>query len=77
LAAGTVSREGVGSCAADALRHRDEHRSHARGGGAAVLGYARADPADRGEGVAEADASEPVAGDAELFGSVRRERQER
>ena len=52
--------------AADALRHRDEHRSYARGGRAAVLGHPRADPADRGEGAAEAEASEPVAENAEL-----------
>ena len=53
-----------GARAAHALRHRDEHRSHAGGGRAAVLGDPRADPADRGEGAAEAEASEPVAEDA-------------
>ncbi len=45
-----------------ALRHRHEHRPHARRGGSAVLGDERAYPPDRGEGAAEAEASEPVAG---------------
>ena len=48
-----------GARAAHALRHRHEHRSHARRGRPAVLGDARADPADRGEGAAEAEASVP------------------
>ena len=37
-----------GARAAHALRHRHEHRPHARRGRPAVLGDARADPADRG-----------------------------
>ena len=48
-----------GARAAHALRHRHEHRSHAGGSRPAVLGDPRADPADRGEGAAEAEASEP------------------
>ncbi len=51
-----------GTRAAHALRHRHEHRSHAGRGRAAVQRDARAYPADRGEGAAEAEASEPVAG---------------
>ena len=46
-----------GARAPHALRHRHEHRSHARGGRPAVLGDPRAHPADRGEGAAEAEAS--------------------
>ena len=45
--------------AAHALRHRHEHRPHAGRGGPAVLGDARAHPADRGQGAEEAEASEP------------------
>ena len=47
--------------AAHAVWHRDEHRSHAGRGRPAVLGDARADSADRGEGAAEAEASVAVA----------------
>ena len=49
-----------GARAAHALRHRHEHRPHAGGGRPAVLGHPRAHPPDRGEGAAEAEASEPV-----------------
>ncbi len=49
-----------GARAAHALRHRHEHRPHAGGSRPAVLGHPRAHPADRGEGAAEAEASEPV-----------------
>ena len=41
---------------AHALRHRHEHRPHARGGRPAVLGDPRAHPPDRGEGAAQAEA---------------------
>ena len=49
-----------------------EHRSHAGGGGAAVQRDKGADQADRGEGVAEAQASEQIEEDAEFSGSVKR-----
>ena len=48
-----------GARAAHALRHRHEHRPHAGGSRPAVLGHARAHPPDRGEGAAQAQASEP------------------
>ncbi len=48
-----------GARAAHALRHRHEHRPHAGRGRPAVLGDARAHPADRGQGAAQAEA--PVA----------------
>ena len=51
-----------GARAAHALRHRHEHRPHAGGSRPAILGDARTHPPDRGEGVAQAEASEPVAG---------------
>ena len=54
--------------AAHALRHRHEHRPHAGRGRPAVLGDARAHPPDRGQGAAQAQASEPVAEAAELLG---------
>ncbi|KGW43308.1 RNA polymerase sigma factor, sigma-70 family protein [Burkholderia pseudomallei MSHR1000] len=54
-----------GEGAADALRHRDEHRSHARGSRQAVRRHARADSSDRGEGAAQAASSEPF-GQAEV-----------
>ncbi len=57
-----------GTRAAHALRHRHEHRPHAGRGRPAVLGDARAHPPDRGEGAAQAEASEPVAEAAELPG---------
>ena len=46
-----------GEGAADALRHRDEHRPHAGRGRQAVRRHARAHPPDRGEGAAQAAAS--------------------
>ena len=49
-----------GARAAHALRHRHEHRPHAGGSRPAVLGHPRAHPADRGQGAAEVEASEPV-----------------
>ena len=54
--------------AAHALWHRDEYRSHAGRGRAAVLGDPRAHPADRGQGAAEVEASEPEPEAAELLG---------
>ena len=48
-----------GARAAHALRHRHEHRPHAGGSRPAVLGDARAHPADRSQGAAQAEASEP------------------
>ncbi len=59
-----------GASPAHALRHRHEHRPHARRGRPAVLGDARADQADRGQGVAEAEASEPEPEDAVFLGSI-------
>jgi DNA-directed RNA polymerase specialized sigma subunit len=49
-----------GTRAAHALRHRHEHRPHARRGRPAVLGDPRTHPPDRGQGAAEAQAPEPV-----------------
>ena len=57
-------REAAG--AAHALRHRDEHRPHARGGRQAVRRDARAHPADRSEGAAQAAASFLLRAAAEL-----------
>ena len=48
-----------GTRAAHALRHRHEHRPHARGSRPAVLGHPRTHPPDRGQGAAEAQAPEP------------------
>jgi RNA polymerase sigma factor (sigma-70 family) len=59
-----------GARAPDALRHRDEHRPHARGSGPAVQRDPRTHPPDRGEGAPEAEASEPVAEAQELPGRV-------
>jgi hypothetical protein len=50
-----------GARAPHALRHRHEHRPHARGGRPAVLGDPRAHPPDRGEGAAQAQAPVAVA----------------
>jgi DNA-directed RNA polymerase specialized sigma24 family protein len=50
-----------GARAAHALRHRHEHRPHARGGRPAVLGDPRAHPPDRGQGAAQAEASRAAA----------------
>ena len=44
---------------AHALRDRHEHRPHARGSRQAVRRHARAHPADRSQGAAQAAASEP------------------
>ena len=55
-----------GARAAHALRHRHEHRPHAGRSRPAVLGHPRAHPSDRGEGAAEAEASEPVKETAEF-----------
>ena len=50
-----------GARAAHALRHRHEHRPHAGRSRPAVLGDPRAYPPDRGQGAAQAQASEPLA----------------
>ena len=63
-----VAHAARGARAAHALRHRHEHRPHAGRGRPAVLGDARAHPPDRGQGAAQAEASEPVAEAAELPG---------
>ena len=52
----------------NALRHRHEHRPHARRSRPAVLGDARAHPPDRGEGAEEAQAPEPLEEAQELPG---------
>ena len=54
--------------AAHALRHRHEHRPHARRGRPAVRGHPRAHPPDRGQGAAQAQASVAVAEAALLPG---------
>ena len=59
-----------GARAAHALRHRHEHRPHAGGGRPAVLGHPRAHPPDRGQGAAQAQASEPLAQAAQLPGHL-------
>ena len=59
-----------GARAAHALRHRHEHRPHAGRGRPAVLGDARAHPPDRGQGAAQAEASEPEPEAAELPGQL-------
>jgi RNA polymerase sigma factor (sigma-70 family) len=48
-----------GARAAHALRHRHEHRPHAGRSRPAVLGDPRTHPPDRGQGAAQAEASEP------------------
>ncbi len=45
----------------DALRHRREGEPHARRGRPGLRRHARADPPDRGQGAAQAAASQPVA----------------
>ena len=60
-----------GAGAAHALRDRHERRSHAGGGWPAVLGHARAHPPDRGQGVAQAQASVAVTDAAKLPGALR------
>ena len=62
-----------GARPAHALRHRHEHRPHAGRGRPAVQRHARAHPADRGEGAAEAEAPEPVTEAAEFSGSIESE----
>ncbi len=48
------------------FRHRHEHRPHPRRGRPAILGHPRAHPPDRGQGAAQAQASEPLAQIAQL-----------
>ncbi len=57
-----------GARPADALRHRHEYRPHARRGRPTVLGDPRAHPPDRGQGAAQAQASEPQPEAPELPG---------
>jgi RNA polymerase sigma factor (sigma-70 family) len=52
---------------AHALRHRHEHRPHPRGSRQAVRCHARADPADRGQGAAQAAPPEPQRAAAQLL----------
>ena len=61
-----VTHAARGAHSSHALRHRHEQRPHAGGGRPAVLGDARAHPADRGQGAAEAEAPEPVKDSQEL-----------
>ena len=61
-----------GARAAHALRHRHEHRPHAGGSGPAVQRDARAHPPDRGQGAAQAQASEPVEEAAVVPGQLRK-----
>ena len=65
-----------GARAAHALRHRHEHRPHARRGRPAVLGHPRAHPPDRGQGAAQAQAPEPQPEAAELLGQLSEPRDE-
>ncbi len=53
--------------AAHALRHRHEHRPHPRGSRQAVRCHARAHPADRSQGAAQAAPSEPQRAAAQLL----------
>ena len=55
-----------GARAPHALRHRHEHRPHARRGRPAVQRHPRTHPPDRGESAEEAQAPEPEPQDAEL-----------
>ncbi len=55
-----------GARLAHALRHRHEHRPHAGRGRPAILGYPRAHPPDRGQGLAQAQAPVAVAEAPEL-----------
>ena len=59
-----------GAGVAHALRHRHEHRPHARGSRPAVLGDPRAHPPDRGQGAAQAQAPEPQPEAEELSGQL-------
>ena len=67
-----IAHPARGTRAAHALRHRHEHRPHARGSRPAVLGHPRTHPPDRGQGAAQAQAPEPQPQDAEFPGSVIR-----
>src|SRR5207237_3280492 len=49
-----------GARPAHALRDRHEQRSHAGGGGPAVLGDSRTHPSNRGQGAAKTEASESI-----------------
>ena len=60
-----------GARVAHALRHRHEHRPHARRGRPAVLGHPRAHPPDRSQGAAQAQAPEPVAQATQLPRQLR------
>src|SRR3546814_390011 len=55
-----------GQGAAHALRHRHEHRPHPRGSRQAVRRHPRADPPDRGQGVAKAAPPEPLGAAAQF-----------
>jgi DNA-directed RNA polymerase sigma subunit (sigma70/sigma32) len=55
-----------GQGAADAFRHRDEHRPHPRGGRQAVRRHPRAHPSDRSQGVAQAAPPQPLRAAAQL-----------
>ena len=68
----SVAHAARGACAAHALRHRHEHRPHARGSRPAVQRDARAHPPDRGEGAAQAEAPEPQPEAAQLPGRLMR-----
>ena len=57
-----------GQGAAHALRHRHEHRPHARGSRQAVRRHARAHPPDRGQGAAQAASPAAVGAAAQLPG---------
>ena len=59
-----------GESAAHALRHRHEHRPHARRSRQAVRRHARAHPADRGEGAAQAAPSVALRSAAQLPAST-------
>ena len=70
-AGAVVADPARGTRAAHALRHRHEHRPHAGGGRPAVLRHPRTHPPDRGEGAAEAEASQPQPEVAVIPGPVR------
>ena len=63
-----------GARAAHALRHRHEHRPHARRGRPAVLGDPRAHPPDRGQGAAQAEASVALQKTPKFSGQLRQSR---
>ncbi len=62
-----------GEGAAHALRHRREERPHAGRGGPGLRGDARAHPADRGQGAAQAAPPEPLQAPALLRRELGRE----